>query len=85
MTKEQRPVIIRLSNEREVTNMKNIMFIYNEDNDTFELNVDGECITDCFSTEGECGDLIEQLNEFADVPIYKRIDKAQLKKILYRV
>lgn len=65
--------------------MKNIMFIYNEDNDTFELHVDGECITDGFSTEGECGDLIEQLNEFADVPIYKRIDKAQLKKILYRI
>lgn len=65
--------------------MKNIYFIYNEDNDTFELHVDGECITDCFSTEGECGDLIEQLYEFADVPIYKNIDETQLKKILYRI
>lgn len=65
--------------------MKNIYFIYNEDNDTFELHVNGECITDCFSTGGECGDLIEQLYEFADVPIYKNIDKAQLNKILYRI
>lgn len=65
--------------------MKNICFIYNEDNDTFELHVNGECITDCFSTEGECGELIEQLNEFANVPIYKEINKAQLKEILYRI
>lgn len=65
--------------------MKNISFIYNEDNDTFELHVNGECITDCFSTEGECGDLIEQLNEFANVPIYRTVDKVELKKILYRI
>ena len=65
--------------------MKNIYFIYNEDNDTFELHVNGECITDCFSTEGECGDLIDDLNKFADIPIYKRIDRAQLKEILYRI
>lgn len=65
--------------------MKNIYFIYNEGKDTFELHVNGECITDCFSTQGECGDLIGQLYDFANVPIYKKINKAQLKEILYRI
>ena len=65
--------------------MKNISFIYNEDTNNFELWVDGECITDCFSAEGECGDLIDDLNRFADIPIYKKVDRPQLKEILYKI
>lgn len=65
--------------------MKKIMFIYNEDDDTFEFHVDGECITDCFSTRGECGSLIKQLNTFADVPIYKRIDGTQIGELKKKV
>lgn len=65
--------------------MKNIYFIYNKDTDCFELYVNGECITDCFSVEGECGDLIDDLNKFAGVPIYKKVDRTQLKEILYKI
>lgn len=67
--------------------MKNIYFIYNENTDCFELYVNGECIADCYSTEGECGDLVDDLSRFADIPIYKKTDRAQLKvkDILYRV
>ena len=54
--------------------MKNFYFVINED-DTFELWVDGKCITDCFSLiHGGESDLMKQLVQFADVPCYRRIE-----------
>lgn len=54
---------------------KNIHFVINEDKNFIEFHVNGECITDCFSLDNtELIDLVEQLSEFADVPIYKKFN-----------
>ena len=53
--------------------MKDFYFVINEDDTFFELWVDGECITDCFSFEDSEANLMKQLVEFADVPCYKKI------------
>ena len=54
---------------------KNIHFVINEDNNCVEFYVNGECITDCFSlSDRKLVDLVEQLSEFADVPIYKKFN-----------
>lgn len=60
--------------------MKNFYFVANEKNNTFELWVNGECITDCFSLNEESFDLMEDLVNFADVPLYKEISVIDLKK-----
>lgn len=60
--------------------MKNFYFVANEKNNTFELWVNGECITDCFSLNEESFDLMEDLVNFADVPLYKEMPVIDLKK-----
>ena len=52
--------------------MKNVCFVINKKDNYFELWVDGECITDCFSLNGGEADLMEQLVKWADIPRYKR-------------
>ena len=58
--------------------MKNVCFVYNKENNNYEFHVNGECITDCFSDSGEVAELILQLNEFADIPIYQVVDVKKL-------
>ena len=62
--------------------MDNFYFIINNENKAFELWVNGECITDCFSLKGREADLMEQLVEFADIPCYKRLNFQKVQKIL---
>ena len=61
--------------------MKNFYFIIN-DIGTFELWVDGKCITDCFYLTGCEADLMEQLVQFADVPCYKKVYFEEIRKKL---
>lgn len=58
--------------------MENFYFIINDENNTFELWVNGECITDCFLLADREADLMEELVHFADVPCYKRISFKEL-------
>jgi len=53
--------------------MNNFYFVLNEEEDYFELWVDGKCITDCFSLSDASADVMEQLVEFANVPCYKKL------------
>lgn len=52
--------------------MKNVHFVFS--NDYIEYYVDGKLISDCFSYSDDILDLIAQLHDFADVPIYKELD-----------
>lgn len=60
--------------------MKNFHFVINEEREEFELWVNGECITDCFSLKSEAADLLEQLVEFANVPCYERLNAEMVRK-----
>lgn len=51
---------------------KDFYFVVN-DNDSFELWVKGECITDCFSLSSDEALLMKQLVSYADIPCYKRL------------
>ena len=62
--------------------MENVYFVINEENKMFELWVDGECITDCFSLTDSEADLMEQLVQFANVPCYKKLDFEEIHKNL---
>lgn len=52
--------------------MKKIYFVICEERNEFELWVDGELITDCFSLDEESYDLMHDLVKFAEVPVYKK-------------
>lgn len=57
---------------------KNIYFVINDENDSVEYYVDGECITDCFSKDNEeLIGLVKQLHEFANIPIYREIENVE--------
>lgn len=51
--------------------MKNTFFVIDEENGTFEYWAKGECITDCFDLSGDCAELMSQLAEFSDIPVYR--------------
>jgi hypothetical protein len=57
-------------------------FIINDKDGTFELWVNGECITDCFFLADKEAELMEQLVRFANVPCYKKISFEEVHKIL---
>jgi hypothetical protein len=52
--------------------INNFCFVINEEDEAFELWVNGECITDCFYLKGEEAELMYQLARFANVPCYER-------------
>lgn len=60
--------------------MKNIHFIINDEKSEFELWVDGECITDCFSLQSDEAELMAQLVEFAEVPCYKKLSVREVNE-----
>jgi len=51
--------------------MKNTFFVIKEDFGTFEYWADGKCITDCFDLSDESAELMSQLAEFSDIPVYR--------------
>lgn len=52
--------------------MKNVSFVIKDE--FIEYYVDGKCITDCFSKSGELLELVQQLHDWAGIPLYKNID-----------
>lgn len=52
--------------------MKNISFVINDE--FIEYYVDGKCITDCFSKTDEVAELVQQLHDFANIPLYKNVN-----------
>lgn len=64
--------------------MNNFYFIIKDDREfEFELWVNGQCITDCFSLADGEAELMEQLVHFANVPCYKRVSFEEIHKILF--
>jgi len=51
--------------------MKNTFFVIKEDYQTFEYWVNGECITDCFGLGDDGAELMAQLAEFSNIPVYR--------------
>ena len=62
--------------------MKNFYFVINEKDNYFELWVNGECITDCFSLKGGEAELMEQLVNWAGTPCYKRLTYKEVHEIV---
>ena len=60
--------------------MKNIYFVKNEENKMYELWINGECITDCYSFNTDAEDVILDLIHFANIPIYKNISDEMKKR-----
>ncbi len=57
---------------------KNIYFVIDDEKNFVEYYVDGECITNCFSKkDNELVDLVKQLHEFADIPVYRKIENIE--------
>lgn len=52
--------------------MKNIYFVFCAG--YIEYYVNGKLISDCFTYSDDILDLIDQLHEFANVPIYKELN-----------
>lgn len=52
--------------------MKHVSFVVTDN--YIEYYVDGECITDCFSKSEEVVELVQQLHDWAGIPLYKNID-----------
>lgn len=63
--------------------MKNIQFIINDMNNYFELWVNGECITDCFSMDGDGFDLMQQLVEFGGIPVFRIVNTKELQQLAW--
>lgn len=51
--------------------MKNTFFVIKEDFGTFEYWANGECITDCFGFGDTGAELMAQLAEFSNIPVYR--------------
>lgn len=62
--------------------MRNIFFVINEEDRTFEYWSNGKCITDYFDLDSGEGDLMSQLVDFSDVPVFQRCSKGKMWKII---
>ena len=60
--------------------IKNIHFVIDENNNRFEVWVNGECITDCYSMDEEGFDLMTDLVKFANIPLYREVSIDNLEK-----